>query len=467
MAGLAFSLAAAAPAGATWPGANGEIAFETTRDGNHEIYVSNPDGTDLVNLTKSSADDRNPQWSPDGSRIVFDSGNNFAAQIFVMNADGSGMTQLTHDPGFDVYPSFSPDGKRIVYTSTLTGSPQIWAMSADGSAQVELTFSAGNNIVPEYSPDGTKIAFASNRDGNFEIYAMNLDGSGQTNLTRNPAVDINPHWVPSGNGILFTSLRDGNLEIYGMRPDGSEPVDLTRSAGGDASGILSPDGFALAWTTDTPPHARVPRDDTITIPLAGGKIAIKAVATGKMRFSDWWFSLPSPFADPFGWMRPTFDLDEAYYIIPNPNVVTRAVPPALPRVAGAGEASYMSASWQPLRAGDLTLAVAGPRNAKRGKTVEYRLRAWNTRTGLADDGVKLTVALPRGVSVANLDPTCARAGKTLTCGLGALGGWEAHEITLKLRSRTARTFSLTASVSGSLPELDPASNTATKTTKIN
>jgi hypothetical protein len=40
------------PAGyAAFPGANGKIAFSTDRDGNWEIYVVNPDGTNPINLT--------------------------------------------------------------------------------------------------------------------------------------------------------------------------------------------------------------------------------------------------------------------------------------------------------------------------------------------------------------------------------------------------------------------------------
>ena len=45
------------PAEATFPGANGKIAFTTDRDGNNEIYVVNSDGTGLARLTNNSASD--------------------------------------------------------------------------------------------------------------------------------------------------------------------------------------------------------------------------------------------------------------------------------------------------------------------------------------------------------------------------------------------------------------------------
>jgi len=45
-----------------------KIVFETDRDGDHEIYVMNADGSNQVNLTNNPALDAAPVWSPDGSK---------------------------------------------------------------------------------------------------------------------------------------------------------------------------------------------------------------------------------------------------------------------------------------------------------------------------------------------------------------------------------------------------------------
>ena len=50
--------------------ANGKIAFTSDRDGNHEIYVMNADGTNQVRLTNNSVADDYPTWSPDGTRLA-------------------------------------------------------------------------------------------------------------------------------------------------------------------------------------------------------------------------------------------------------------------------------------------------------------------------------------------------------------------------------------------------------------
>jgi WD40-like Beta Propeller Repeat len=59
------------PAQAAFPGLNGKIAFMSTRDGNGEIYVMNPDGSNQVNISHNSAFDEDPAWSPDGRWIAF------------------------------------------------------------------------------------------------------------------------------------------------------------------------------------------------------------------------------------------------------------------------------------------------------------------------------------------------------------------------------------------------------------
>jgi len=40
------------------------IAFTTYRDGNNEIYIMRPDGTQVTRLTNNSRPDWQPRWGP-------------------------------------------------------------------------------------------------------------------------------------------------------------------------------------------------------------------------------------------------------------------------------------------------------------------------------------------------------------------------------------------------------------------
>ena len=287
---------ASPPAHAAFPGTNGRIAFASNRTGNSQIFSMNSDGTGQTNLSNTTSNDGDPEWSPDATKIAFDSNRAGNDQIFVMNADGSGVTQLTNvDTNFQ--PDWSPDGTKIVFVSdrsqpgdcnsvghceiytmnadgsnvtrlTFTSSPilnvnptwspdgtkiafvrgtpfgahDIWVMNADGSNQTQLTNfgTAFNGIVADldWSPDGTKIVFERTGGGAFgSIWVMNADGSNQTNLSNMPAFENDfPAWSPDGTKITFASNRDtaSQDQIYTMNADGSGVTRLTSDLANDS-----------------------------------------------------------------------------------------------------------------------------------------------------------------------------------------------------------------------------------------
>ena len=58
-----------------------------------------------------------PKWSPDGSRIVFVREMFSSFEIIVSDPDGSNELQLTDDGAFDTFPIWSPDGQTIRFMS--------------------------------------------------------------------------------------------------------------------------------------------------------------------------------------------------------------------------------------------------------------------------------------------------------------------------------------------------------------
>lgn len=53
------------------PPSTAKIAFTSTRDGNRESYLMNPDGSEQVNRTLHPADDLRPARSPTGEQLLF------------------------------------------------------------------------------------------------------------------------------------------------------------------------------------------------------------------------------------------------------------------------------------------------------------------------------------------------------------------------------------------------------------
>lgn len=96
------------------------LAFDNRSVSNPEarvISVIGVDGTNFKQITDSMYRDRHPKWSPDGKKIAFRSNRSGEIQIWIMNPDGSNLKQLTygkHDAGTGVV-VWSPDSKKIAW----------------------------------------------------------------------------------------------------------------------------------------------------------------------------------------------------------------------------------------------------------------------------------------------------------------------------------------------------------------
>jgi dipeptidyl aminopeptidase/acylaminoacyl peptidase len=119
-----------------WSPSGEWIAF-ITQDG--VITLIRPDGSDRHELPGDGTAS-NPTWSPDGRKLAYDAaGTQGWDDIYVSNADGTQVHQLTRSPGYEAAPAWSPDGSQIVFAffKTARGVSQrhgdLYVMNADGS----------------------------------------------------------------------------------------------------------------------------------------------------------------------------------------------------------------------------------------------------------------------------------------------------------------------------------------------
>jgi Tol biopolymer transport system component len=234
---------------------NSKIAFSSLRDGNWELYVMDPDGSNQKNISLNAAKDLPVVWSPDGRKIAFQSNRTGAGDIYVMNSDGSGLTRLTTSTYADQAPTWSPDSQKIAFISKRDGNFDVFVMNADGANQVNLTRSLSPEYDPIWSPTENKIAFRSYRDGLTKYYVMNADGANQVRLT-NARVDENYlDWSPDGQRVAFASYfytpsYEEHYDVWVVNADGSGGTNLLPITpyygGGDFEPDWSPDGKTLA-----------------------------------------------------------------------------------------------------------------------------------------------------------------------------------------------------------------------------
>jgi TolB protein len=242
----------APPAGATFPGSNGRIAYRNV----DSIDSIKPGGAGFVGLVSFPGGTAEfPRYSPDGKFIVFDANNplepNSSSDIYRMTSTGGFVTQLTSDASSigDWGPSFGPKGKQIAFISNRTGgADDVWKMNSNGSNPLQVT-SGMHASDTSWSPDGKWILFDSAASGNSEVYKIHPDGTGQKVLTHAPFIATGGDWSPDGSQITFSGTKTLGLpQVWVANQDGSHRHVLTHLASAGAyDPVWSPDGNWIAF----------------------------------------------------------------------------------------------------------------------------------------------------------------------------------------------------------------------------
>lgn len=234
-----------------------KVAFGSDRDGNREIYIMNPDGTQQTNLTRHKADDVSPAWSPTGEQILFASDRERPQvppswDLYVMDADGKNVQRVFEKSEDRRHPTWAPDGKQIAYKRFDRGVGYIYIATIDGKKEERVAIGG----TPSWSPDGTEIVFVTKvGKERWEINILNMRTWKQKvffPFEARPTWVKSPEWSPSGDKLAF-SWSDEVLQeqetVYIVNRDGRALEKVVQNPGlGAGSPIWSPHGDALLYT---------------------------------------------------------------------------------------------------------------------------------------------------------------------------------------------------------------------------
>jgi len=219
------------------------IAFESTRAGLWDLWMSNSDGTNPVQLSRLNLHTGHPQWSPDGQKIAFhafSSANLYQPEVYVVDISERSPRKLVTNLKMTYDPTWSADGKWI-YVRSKRDAPEISRVPSGGGQAVPLsTVSRGFDEEVLYFADRrfrSTIHGVSLRGGH---RALPLDGMPQVN-----------------NWNAWTAVRGGIYFVPAGLPDSLRYYDFASKAIRDvlklekyfSDGLsISPDGRYLLYS---------------------------------------------------------------------------------------------------------------------------------------------------------------------------------------------------------------------------
>ena len=130
----------------SWSPDGTRIAFNSNLTGDHFMYITEADGSNVVDLS-GAGEGWQVDWSPDGRFLLFtshrDHPDNYT-DVYVMRPDGSDIHRLTDQRAYT--PAWSPDGKHIVFSA-----PGLFVMNPDGNGVTPVPTDVGETSLPDWT----------------------------------------------------------------------------------------------------------------------------------------------------------------------------------------------------------------------------------------------------------------------------------------------------------------------------
>ena len=254
-----------------------KILFSSSRDGNYEVYMMNPDGSEQVNLTQHPADDLEAVWSPTGEEILFSSDRpgKRVWDLYLMDPDGSNVRRVfKRKIKVDRRsPTWSPNGKRFAYI--YDGWPRLKSSLHLGTFGEENVEPLPYGDTPTWSPDGSEIACIVSHALGTRLTFINVDTQDQEQPILDKALrwQYLPSWSAAGDRLAISgnkhpipAILDRDLHeawkdkttVYIVNRDGTGLRQLVGEAGPNAGvAALSPDGSEVLYTQEINGHEQL------------------------------------------------------------------------------------------------------------------------------------------------------------------------------------------------------------------
>jgi len=199
------------------------------------------------------------------TRIAFKANFGRHKEVFISDYDGANAVQVTRDTQIIATPAWSPDHRQLFYTSYMSGFPFIYSHTLATGARAAVSRQAGYNGSPAVSPDGRHLAMTLSYKGTLEVYVADTNGGNLRQVTFTKAGAASPCWSPDSQWICYTSNEAGPARLYKVRSSGGASQQLaTVGADTTTEPDWSPDGKTIVFTSQNRGFK------IFTVPASGG-----------------------------------------------------------------------------------------------------------------------------------------------------------------------------------------------------
>jgi len=158
------------------------IAFSGHNGRQSDIYMYDLENDILINLTRDTEADENPQWTPDGRSIVYvserpksdaaqDKRHPYQRDIFIVDVESKAKTRITTTDHDENYPYVDPLGRGIIYTSDKNGIFNIYVHTKEGGSY-PITNVIGGIFHLDLDRSGRNLIFCAFKDMGWDIFRM-------------------------------------------------------------------------------------------------------------------------------------------------------------------------------------------------------------------------------------------------------------------------------------------------------
>jgi TolB protein len=218
----------AAPA---WVPGHLALYYTSYQPGNPDIYYHNLTTGQRRIVAGYSGLNTSAAVSPSGSRVAMILSKGGSPDVWVSDAEGKNLQQLTRSAEDESSPCWSPDGQWICFATRMAERRVIAKVPSGGGEMQRIpTTGAPNPTEPDWSPDGKWIAFTS-QAGGFSICVMPADGSAAPTVL---VAGEDPSWAPNSRTLIFARRAGGHYTLSVLDVFTKQVKDIARISGSDS-----------------------------------------------------------------------------------------------------------------------------------------------------------------------------------------------------------------------------------------